>query len=306
MKYKLITGGAGFIGVNLVRALTAKGERIRVLDDLSAGRAQDLEGLPVELIVGDIRDSKTVRAAMAEVKVVVHLAAQTGVVDSVAHPEENLMVNVLGTLNLLQAAVEAGVDRFIFASTGGAIMGEVELPVHEEMVPRPLSPYGASKLAGEGYCSAFWGSYGLETISLRFSNGYGSYSYHKGSVIAKFFRQIQAGDELTIYGDGEQTRDFVYVGDLCQGIIAAMESELPYGGAIQLGSASETSINELVKLMRQVVGDERFPPVRYAPPRAGEVRRNFVSIARATRLLNFSPKTDLLSGLRQTWEWFQR
>jgi UDP-glucose 4-epimerase len=300
----LITGGAGFIGVNLVRALSRAGARIRVLDNLSAGRAQDLEGLPVQLLVGDIRDRQAVAAAMADAQVVIHLAAHTGVVDSVIDPETDLRVNVLGTLNLLQEAVSAGVDRFIFASTGGAIVGEVEPPVHEEMVPRPLSPYGAGKLAGEGYCSAFWGSYGLKTIALRFSNVYGPYSYHKGSVVAKFFRQVQAGKELTIYGDGEQTRDFVYVGDLCDAILAALPAELPYGRTLQLGTGRETSINQLVDLLRPVVGD-RLPPVRYAPPRAGEVRRNYVSLAQAAKWLNFSPKTDLLTGLRLTWEWFQ-
>ena len=139
-------------------------------------------------------------------------------------------------------------------------------PVHEDMAPHPISPYGAGKLAGEGYCSAFWGSYGLKTISLRFSNVYGPFSYHKASVIAKFFRQVQLGEPLTVFGDGEQTRDFLYVGDLCQAIIRALEAPLPFGQAIQLGSGRETSINQLVGLLRQVVGETIFPPVRYAPP----------------------------------------
>ena len=300
----LISGGAGFIGVNLARALVAAGLAIRVLDDLTAGRAQDLAGLPIDLVVGDIRDEQMVRRAMKDVGLVVHLAAHTGVVDSVANPEPNMSVNVAGTLTLLQAAVRQKVERFIFASTGGAIVGQVNPPVHEEMLPHPISPYGASKLAGEGYCSAFWGSYGLKTIALRFSNIYGPYSYHKGSVVAKFFRRVQAGKELVIFGDGEQTRDFLYVGDLCKGIMAALQADLPFGEAIQLGTGRETSVNQLVALMRRLMGEGHFPPVSYAPIRPGEVERNFVAIARAERYLGFSPKTDLAQGLKKTLEWF--
>jgi UDP-glucose 4-epimerase len=301
----LITGGAGFIGANLARAMLPLGQRLRALDNLSSGRAEDLEGLPVDLQVGDIREPQAVAAAMDGVHTVIHLAAHTGVLDSVADPEFDLSINVMGTLNLLREAVRRGVARFIFASTGGAIIGQAEPPVHEEMVPHPISPYGAAKLAGEGYCSAFWGSYGLKTIALRFSNVYGPYSYHKGSVIAKFFRRIQAGEELIINGDGDQTRDFVYVADLCGAIIAALKAEVPYGQAIQLGTGRETGINELVGLMRQLVGEDGFPPVRHVPPPPGEVRRNFVSYARAAKYLGFTPQTDLLTGLKQTWAWFR-
>ncbi|MCX5892778.1 MAG: NAD-dependent epimerase/dehydratase family protein, partial [Deltaproteobacteria bacterium] len=216
----------------------------------------------------------------------------------------NMSVNVGGTLNLLRAAVDHRVQRFLFASTGGAIVGEAVPPVHEEMLPRPVSPYGASKLAGEGYCSAFFGSYGLQTIALRFSNIYGLYSHLKGSVVAKFFRRAQAGKELTIFGDGSQTRDFLFVEDLAEAIVTAAHVEVPFGQAIQLGTGQETSVNELVALMRQFAGDN-FPPVKYAPARAGEVQRNFVSIARAKKYLDFNPPTELAVGLKQTWDWFQ-
>jgi UDP-glucose 4-epimerase len=300
----LVIGGAGFIGANLIRRLTAQGIPLRVLDNLSAGRLQDLEGLPLEFIHGDIRDPRAVEEAMAGVRLVIHLAAHTNVVESVQHPKINFDTNVWGTLHLLQAAVKHQVERFIFASTGGAIVGDVVPPVHEDMPPRPISPYGAGKLAGEGYCSAFWGSYGLKTVSLRFSNVYGPYSYHKASVVAKFFRHVQLGRPLTIFGDGEQTRDFLFVGDLCRAISAALEAPVPFGQAIQLGSGRETTINHLVQLLREVVGAERFPGVVHAPSRAGEVRRNSVSIARAQQFLGFSPGTELRSGLQQTWEWF--
>jgi UDP-glucose 4-epimerase len=301
----LITGGAGFIGINLVRALGKRNGPIRVLDNLEVGLAQDLDGLPVDLLVGDILDAQAVAAAMEGIKTVVHLAAHTGVVESVADPEHDMAVNVMGTLNLLQAAVRQRVNRFIFASTGGAIIGDAPPPIHEAMAPQPLSPYGASKLAGEGYCSAFWGSYGLKTVSLRFSNVYGPYSHHKGSIIAKLFKSIKTGKDLTIYGNGEQTRDFLFVADVCWAIIASMRAGLPYGQAIQLGMGQETSINELTRLMRQVVGEERFPLVNYAPPRLGEVRRNFALVDRARQYLGFIPKTDLLTGLRHTWDWFR-
>jgi UDP-glucose 4-epimerase len=302
----LITGGAGFIGGNLVRLLAASGRRIRVLDNFSTGKAPDLSGMPLELVAGDIRNPGDVDAAMANSRTVVHLAAHTGVLDSVTDPETNMDINVRGTLNLLQAAVRHGVERFIFASTGGAIVGEVEPPVHENMLPRPISPYGASKLAGEGYCSAFWGSYGLKTISLRFTNAFGPYSYHKGSVIAKFCRKILAGEELIIYGDGEQTRDFVYAGDLCDGIVTAIDADLPYGQAIQLGTGIETSLNELVALLKEVVKPLSFPPVKYSPAQPGEVMRNFVSIARAQKYLNFNPQVSLKAGLQRTWDWFHK
>jgi len=302
----LITGGAGFIGANLVRFLGPRGEHIRVLDNLSTGRAQDLDGLPLEFILGDILDPGVVNEAVAGMDTVVHLAAHAGVVESRLDPLTDMQINVMGTLNLLQAAVHQRISRFVFASTGGAIVGNVAPPVHEEMMPRPISPYGAGKLAGEGYCSAFWGSYNLKTVALRFSNVYGPYSYHKGSVIPKFFRQIQRGRELTVYGDGEQTRDFLYVADVCQAIGTALEAELPWGQAIQLGTGEETSINSLVRLLRGVVGEAQFPVVVYAPSRPGEVARNFVAIDQARRFLHFHPQTRLAEGLQETWKWFCR
>jgi UDP-glucose 4-epimerase len=277
-----------------------------VLDNLSAGNRNDLDGLTVEFIQGDIRDVSIVDRAVAGVQAVIHLAAHTNVMESIKTPELNFNNNVQGTFNLLQASVKHGTNRFIFASTGGAIVGDVVPPVHEGMAPHPISPYGAGKLAGEGYCSAFWGSFGLQTVALRFSNVYGPYSYHKASVIAKFFRQMQLGEPLTIFGDGEQTRDFLFVEDLCQAIFRALEAELPFGQAIQLGGGRETSINQLVHFLHRVVGTDRFPPVIYAPTRQGEVMRNYVSIVRAKEYLGFSPVTDLEIGLQKTWEWFKR
>lgn len=305
-KTYLITGGAGFIGANLVHLLIAQGKKIRVFDNLSTGRIDNLKDLPVELIIGDIRNKRLVDEAVAGVEAVIHLAGHTNVVDSLREPALDLDINVQGSFNLLLSSVRHNVERFIFASTGGAVLGDITPPAREDMAPHPISIYGASKLAGEAYCSAFWGSYGLKTVFLRFSNIYGPFSFHKGSVIANFFRQIQTRKELIIYGDGGQTRDFLYVGDLCQGIATALKAELPYGRAIQLGAGQESSLNHLLSLIRQLVGEEFCPPVVHQPARAGEVRRSFVSIAQAKKYLNFTVQTDLLEGLRQTWEWFQQ
>ena len=299
----LVTGGCGFIGANLVRKLTAWGAEVSILDNLSTGRASDVEGIGVELVVGDVTDPQAVRQAMAGTDVVVHLAAHTRVVDSIAAPWHDFEVNARGTLTCLQAALEARIERFIFSSTGGAILGDTAPPVHEEMAPRPLSPYGASKLAAEGYCSAFWGSYGLKTVALRFSNVYGPYSYSKASAIAVFMKQILKGEPLTIYGDGSQTRDFLFVEDLCDSVVAACERSLSWGRSYQIGSGSETSLLSLIELLRITVGQRSLLTIT-EPPRKGEVYRTFTCIDRARKELGFQPRTSLQDGLARTWNWF--
>lgn len=298
----LVTGGCGFIGVNLVSRLVGRGDRVRVLDNLSLGRREDIEPLAVELEVGDIRDYATVAKACKGADVVVHLAAHTRVVESVSNPELNFEINAIGTMNVLRACREAGVRKMILASTGGAILGEQEPPVHEGMVPRPVSPYGASKLVGEAYCSAFFGSYGLNTVALRFSNVYGPYSYHKGSVVAQFFRNLMQKEPLVIYGDGEQTRDFLYVADLVEAILLADKGDTP-GEVFQIASGRETSLRALLDVMKKAIPELAFD-VRYEPARAGEIRRNYASIEKARRMLGYDPKTRLEDGLKNTWRWF--
>jgi len=298
----LITGGCGFIGTNLVRRLAQSGARIRVLDNLSAGNPADIWPYGPELRVGDVRDGSLVRRALEGVEAVIHLAAQTGVIPSQQDPGGDFDVNAHATFELLAASRDAGIRKFVFASTGGAILGEKRPPIHEEMPARPLSPYGASKLAGEGYCSAFFGSFGLPTVSLRFSNVYGPYSYHKGSVIARFFKLLLEGRPLTVYGDGTQTRDFLYVEDLVDAVLLALEAA-PGGEVFQIASGQETSINQLIALLGEVVPDHPIN-VEYAPARRGEVSRNFASIDKARRVLNFHPRVPLREGLGKTWEWF--
>src|SRR5579862_8189197 len=277
MKTYLVTGGCGFIGVNLIPRLIEQGVRVRVLDNLSLGRREDVEPLGVDLHVGDIRDPSAVAKACNE-------------------------IDAAGTLNVLQACRNAGIPKMIFASTGGAILGEQEPPVHEGMVPRPISPYGASKLAGDAYCSAYTGAYGLKTAALRFSNVYGPYSYHKGSVVAQFFRNILRGEPIVVYGDGEQTRDFLYVADLVEAILLADKTE-PAGEVFQIASGRETSVRNLLEAMKAMLPERRFD-IRFEPARAGEILRNYANVEKARRILGFDPKTQLSEGLRKTWQWF--
>lgn len=300
----LITGGCGFIGINLVDYLMKTTDHeIRVVDNLSLGRKEYLSGFDVDIIEGDIRDEGLVRSLVGDADSIVHLAADTRVIDSIANPDLNFDVNVVGTYNLLRAAREARVKHFVFASTGGAIVGDVIPPVNESMAPHPQSPYGASKLCMEGYCSAFAGSYGMKTVSLRFSNVYGPHSYHKGSVVASFFKRILEGEPLMVYGDGTQTRDFVFSEDLCSAIVAGLSLETG-GEAIQLGSGRETSLNELISAIRDVIGPSHQVDVIYERFRKGEVRFNYADISRARRILRYDPQTGLHEGLKKTWNWF--
>lgn len=308
MESYLVTGGCGFIGMNLISRLVAQGARVKVLDNLSLGRREYVEPLGVDLVVGDIRDPVAVATAVEGTAVVVHLAAHTRVIDSISDPLLNFEINAAGTLNLLQASRDAGVRSFIFASTGGAILGEQEPPVHEDMVPRPISPYGASKLAGEAYCSAFYGSFSLNTMALRFSNVYGPHSYHKGSVVAHFIKQALRGEPLVIYGDGEQTRDFLYVEDLADAIcsVATGEVDGAAGQVFQMGAGQETKINEIASSIAKLAATAGLnAQISYQPARKGEIHRNYADIGKAQRVLGYNPMTSLNEGIEATWGWFK-
>jgi UDP-glucose 4-epimerase len=300
----LITGGCGFVGSNLIRQYVeqGRGEQIVVLDNETMGSPRDLPEIGLEYHKGDICDLDLVTRAAAGCDTIIHLAANTRVIESIEDPTLNFEVNVRGTFNVLMGARNVGVRRVVMASTGGAILGDVEPPVHEGMVPQPAAPYGASKLAGEGYGYAFAGSYGMQVTALRFSNVYGPRSYRKGSAVAHFFKQALDGKPITVYGDGSQVRDFVYVVDLCKGILKAVDADV--SGVFQLGSGRPTSINELIGEMKRVVGPERWPEVRYEDWRAGEVRRTYCQIDKAKSAFGFAPETPLASGLAATWSWF--
>ncbi len=299
----LITGGAGFVGSNLIPELLRRGShRIVVLDNESNGRLSDLDGLPIECVRGELLDRSAVERAMKGIDTVVHLAADTRVMDSIADPRHNFETNVVGTFLLLEVSRKVGVKRFVAASTGGAILGEAPAPINEDMVARPLSPYGASKLAAEGYMSAFGGAYGMVSTALRFSNVFGPKSYLKGSVVAHFFKALLAGRPLVVYGDGSQIRDYVYVRDLVRGIAQTLVTNVT--GAVQLGSGQPTTLNELIEAIRTVVGASVKVDVRYEPKRAGEVHTTWCDITRARQTLGYDPATTLVDGLAATWQWF--
>jgi UDP-glucose 4-epimerase len=295
----LVTGGCGFIGANLVRRLRAQARRIRVFDNCSVEGNQLPDG--VEFIKGDVRDPEALGAAVRGAHVIVHLAAQSGVAPSIADPLHDFESNARGTLNALVAARDAGVGKFIFASSNAAL-GQVPIPFRESSVPNPLSPYGASKLAGEAYCLAFARSYGLPTVALRFANVYGPFSSHKKSVIPTFLKRGLAGQPVTIYGDGSQTRDFIHVDDLCEAILRAGEAECR-GEIFQIASGTETPIGEVVRLIADLV--PKLKIVSEAP-RPGEADRICCSIDKARDLLGFSPAVALNEGINQTHEWFRQ
>jgi len=296
----LVTGGAGFIGSNLVPHLVRLGHNVVVLDNLSVG--QEVPEFPsaVEFHRGDFLDGPTLRECLVGVDAVVHLAAMSGVMDSIADPERCFADNAEGTFRLLEAARRARIAQFVNASTGGAILGEVAPPISEAMAPAPLSPYGASKLATEGFCSAYSASYGLPCVSLRFSNIYGPNSAHKKSVVAAFIKRVLNDEPLLIYGDGTQRRDYLFVGDLVRGIAAAIGRRV--SGTFQLGSGRPTSLLELVQALEVSVG--RKLTIERKASRAGEVHSTWCDISKSHIAFDYSAPTALAGGVRATWDWF--
>jgi len=297
----LVTGGAGFVGSNLIARLGGLGGyEIVVLDNEVLGSRAAIADCDVTFIEGDVRDPEAVETALQGVESVVHMAADTRVIPSVSEPKFNFDVNVGGSIVLLEAMRGLGINRIVNASTAGAIIGKAEPPVHEAMVAAPLSPYGASKLSVEGYCSAYSACYGIKAASLRFSNVYGPQSRHKGSVVALFIKQILKGERLTVYGDGEQTRDYVHVRDLADGIVAALESDVT--GAIQLGTGIGTPLNAIIAMLREISG--RDIAVDYQPFREGEIVHTWCDIGHAREVLGYGPQIALRDGLEESWRWF--
>lgn len=321
MENWLITGGCGFIGRNLILRLLKEGKGIRVFDNLSVCGLKDLAAIAevevgkgedghcrpgvIQLVEGDIRDGSALPAALKDMDIVVHLAANTGVPKSVADPTMDFSANAFGTFQLLEQARLARVKRFIFASSG-APTGNATPPITENAVARPVSPYGASKLAGEGYCSAYFHCFGLETVALRFSNVYGPFSRHKTSVVAKFVNAALAGEDWTIFGDGQQTRDFLYVADLVDAIWrAAMTPDI--GGEIfQISTGVEHTLLELVHALQQQLSlrGMNAESLSFGDIRTGDIVRNYADPSKAERMMGWKAVTALSDGLRMTVDWF--
>jgi UDP-glucose 4-epimerase len=305
----LVTGGAGFIGSNVVDALVARGDEVTVLDDLSTGRRANLDGAlaaGARLVEGDIASATDVEAAFtaAQPEVVMHLAAQIDVRRSVADPLFDLGVNVGGTINLLEAARSNGARRFAFASTGGAIYGEGEgrdLPLDERAECRPDAPYGQSKLAAEGYLGLWERLHGLSTVALRFGNVYGPRQDPLGEagVVAIFCGALLAGRTPTVFGDGRQTRDYIYVGDAVSAFLTASDSRAT--GAFNVGTGVEVDVLELGTALAKLC-EVTFEP-EMAPPRSGEVRRIAIDSAAAERELGWRAQVSVEDGLARTLEW---
>ena len=308
----LVTGGAGFIGSNLVDALLAAGDEVVVADNLSTGRAANLtsaleRGATLETI--DIVDAPELEALVARERpdVVFHLAAQIDVRKSVEDPAFDARVNVEGTINVLEAARRGGAGRVVFSSTGGAIYGETDtLPSPEELEPRPKAPYGQSKFCAERYCDLYGRLFGLSAVSLRYGNVYGPRQDPLGEagVVAIFCGKLLAGETATIFGDGRQTRDYVYVGDVVSANLAAARDR-GLTGEINIGAGREVSVLDLVQAL-SATAPEAPLSVGHAPEREGEVARSCLEVSRAERQLGWRAEVGLEEGLRRTLEWARR
>jgi UDP-glucose 4-epimerase len=303
----LVTGGAGFIGSHLVDALLARRDEVIVVDDLSTGRHENLDSAlakGAELVTADIRDGAAMSALARERRPerIFHLAAQIDVRRSVADPGFDSGINVHGTINMLEAARAAGSGRFVFISTGGAIYGEgegKELPLGEDAPVEPLAPYGLSKFCGEGYVELYRRLHRLAGVSLRLGNVYGPRQDPLGEagVIAIFCGRLRDGGRPTVFGDGRQSRDYIYVGDVVEGVLAAADSDA--SGAYNLGTGRETTVLELVELLSRLGASNGFEP-EFAPARPGEVQRIVLDSARAAADLGWRAATQLEPGLELT------
>ena len=294
----IVTGGAGFIGSHVVDALLARGDEVHVLDDLSAGkRGRVAEG--AVLHVADVRAPDEVFDAVRP-DAVLHLAAQANVRTSVERPDHDAEVNVLGTLRILEAARRHDA-KIVFSSTGGAIYGECDGRAAETAERRPLSPYGTSKLCGEEYLATWNRLHGTSHVSLRLGNVYGPRQdpHGEAGVVAIFMGALREGDTPKIYGDGRQTRDYVYVADVVGAILAALERDS--GGVLNVGTGVETSVLELYDAVRRMTGIEREPTL--APARVGELQRSVLDVSLAARELGWRPQRSLDEGIAETWAW---
>jgi dTDP-glucose 4,6-dehydratase len=306
----LVTGGCGFIGSHLVEALINRNCEVVVLDDLSTGKIANLKSVErcknFTFVRGDIRNFDLVKTVVKDVEVIFHEAAIPSVVRSVENPLLTHEVNVTGTLNVLRAGLDAGVKRFVYASSS-SVYGDVKvLPKREDMPTFPISPYGVSKLAAEQYCRAFHRVYGLQTVCLRYFNVYGprqTYGPYSG-VITIFINRILRGESPVIYGDGKQTRDFTNVVDVVHASFLAAKIKGAVGEVFNIATGKPTTINILAKKILKLCGRNDVEP-KYAPPRSGDVRFSYADISKAQKILGYKPSVELNEGLAKLIEWFQ-
>ena len=305
----LVTGGAGFIGSNLVRRLAARGDRVRVFDNLSSGHLENLAGLEasVEFVRGDLRDAAAVRAAARGARHVFHIGALASVQASVADPAATHEVNDTGTLNVLLAARDAGVERVVFSSSASVYGDSPEMPKREDMLPEPLTGYALSKLAGEHQGRIFHGLYGLKFFALRYFNVFGPRqdpASHYAAVIPLFMRAYAGGRQPVIYGDGGQTRDFTFVEDIVSANLCCLSApESAAGGVYNVAYGDRVSVNDLARQIAAFAG-RPFAPT-YAPARAGDIRESQADSSRARRILGWRPEHTFAAGLRATYDWFK-
>jgi dTDP-glucose 4,6-dehydratase len=305
----LVTGGAGFIGSHLVDRLLGEGFRVRVIDDLSTGDKKNLaqhhNKKSFQFIEGDIRNFDLVKNAVKGVDAVFHEAALVSVTRSVENPILSNEVNVTGTVNLLKACIDAHVKRFVFASSCAVYGDSQTLPSHENLIPMPLSPYAVSKVAAENYLKVFHEVYGLETVSLRYFNVYGprqKYGPYSG-VIPIFINRLMETKAPIIFGDGEQTRDFVNVKDVVEANMLALTKQNAAGEIFNISTVEATTINKLLKNIQKIMGKTDLEPV-YKEPRQGDVRHSYADISKAKKSLAYEPQTHLDEGLKELIEWY--
>jgi len=300
----LVTGGAGFIGSNLARALLERGDEVRVLDNFSTGNRANLAGLEVEIVEGELRSYERVHNATRGVEVVYHLGALGSVPRSVQDPLTSSAVNVEGTLNVLLAARDEGIRRVVFSSSSSVYGSRTDLPVDESMPSDPISPYGVAKLAAERYCVSFSRVYeSFETVVLRYFNVFGPrqspYSQY-AAMVPLFITAIARGEPVTIFGDGEQSRDFTYVENVVDATLRASEAEGASGRIFNVAAGSPASVNAVADAIGRILGK----PVerRHGPPRPGDIRDSWADVSEAERVLGYRPSIDLEEGLRRTIE----
>lgn len=307
----LVTGGAGFIGSNLTEALLQRGHFVRILDDFSTGKRENLifdKAYPSpEVIKGDIREFSTCQKAVKGIEYVFHQAALPSVQRSIEDPETSNAINVGGTLNILLAAREEKVKRVIYASSSSVYGDTPTLPKHEEMPPDPLSPYALQKYIGEQYCRLFYQLYGLDTISLRYFNIFGPKQDPNSlysAVIPKFIDALLQGRPPIIFGDGEQSRDFTYIENVVQANLLAMSAEHLHGEAINIACGKRISLNQLLNVLKEILGSKLSPI--YQEPRKGDVKHSLADIRKGKEIINYEPTVGIEIGLKKTVEFFQK